>query len=208
MLSHLLCVGAWYSVLAVVSQLAVVTNALLIAITSNFVGFEVYRRGGYKDEYVGRNLSFVPDESGSDQGLSGYANWSTTEFSLDDLLDGDAFPAYSAQSLEYQNPDGSEVEVISGDSRGTPLYLPFVNFACLDIMAPDNNCTFETTIIRVQDTYNEESEGNVTTFTDDQYERFYEDDNCKTLLFDADTSESPPSNGTCYRSGFQCRYIQ
>ena len=44
----LLCIGAWFYLLTVVSQFAVVTNALLIAITSGFVPQAVYLYGGYQ----------------------------------------------------------------------------------------------------------------------------------------------------------------
>ncbi len=40
--------GAWYGILAVVSQLAVVTNAFLIAVTAQFIPIEVFTRGGYR----------------------------------------------------------------------------------------------------------------------------------------------------------------
>ena len=198
--------------LAVVSQLAVVTNALLIAITSNFVGFEVYTRGGYRDEYRGRSKSLVPDESNNFQGLSGYANWSSTPFRLADLVDGSAFPSYSAQSLEIFNPDGSEIEnVFLAQERYTgsspPLYLPFVDFDCLDVNATLNNCTSYTTVtVEVAMSYNEPVK-NVTTFTEDQYERFYEEINCRELVLDARSAISPETDhiGTCFNGTQVCR---
>ena len=40
--------GAWFGILTVVSQLAVVTNAFLIAITAQFIPIETYARGGFR----------------------------------------------------------------------------------------------------------------------------------------------------------------
>ena len=195
-----------------VSQLAVVTNALLIAITSNFVGFEVYRRGGYSDDYtgmvndtlVGELRPIVPvNDSNSNQGLSGYANWSSTAFEVRDLVDGRAFPAYSAQSLEFLNADGSEVTVISGDKGDdtSPLYLPFIDFACLK-----QNCSVNTTDVEVFLYYDDMTTTN-TTFTERQYERFYENANCTQLVFSAGRDDSPENDtlGGCFNNATTCR---
>jgi hypothetical protein len=205
-------IGAWYGVLAVVSQLAVVTNALLIAITSNFVGFEVYRRGGYSDDYTGMvtdtlvgEVPIVPvNDSNSNQGLSGYANWSSTAFEVLDLVDGRAFPAYSAQSLEFLNADGSEVTVISGDKGDdtSPLYLPFIDFACLK-----QNCSVNTTDVEVF-LYYDDMNITTPTFTEKQYEAFYENASCAQLVFDAGRDDSPENgtDGPCFNGAAMCRF--
>ena len=181
------------------SQLAVVTNAILIAITSNFVGFEVYIRGGYDDEYNSTGI-VPPGQSSSEQGLSGYANWSTTSFSVGVLVDGEAFPAFSAQSLELVNDDGSEIS-------GTPLYLPYINFSC--IIEYSNNCSFADEIgyfnVTKYGGYVEE----VRTFTEESFERFFDDPDCRRLLFNASTktNQSPrkDSQGVCFLNEVSCR---
>lgn len=205
-------VGAWYGVLAVVSQLAVVTNALLIAITSNFVGFEVYIRGGYRDEY-NNTEDLVPRDNGYDQGLSGYANWSSTVFDVIDLVDGEAFPAYSAQGLQYVNDDGSDVRVISGGNPDdTPLFLPFIDFSCLNTSATSVRCDLDTTKIGVKRfIYNGsmDAEETVETFTDTQYKRFYNSRNCRSLLINASSDDSPEegsiAESSCFIRDHQCR---
>lgn len=40
----------WYDVLSVVSKLAVVTNAFIIATTSQFIPIEVFTRGEYREK--------------------------------------------------------------------------------------------------------------------------------------------------------------
>lgn len=201
-----------------VSQLAVITNAVLIAVTSNFVGFEAYRRGGYRDDYNGTGTltvmdvvlqgSIVPDESGSDQGLSGYANWSSTVFEVSDLIDGSAFPAYSAQSLELLNGDGSTASVIRGDVKDNspPLYLPFINFECLTNNFGNSNCTVNTTTVTVSP-FRDETLTNITTFTEIQYEMFYRSINCRQLVFDVSPDDSPSnsSRGECFDDTATCR---
>ena len=41
-------IGAWFYILSVVSQFAVVTNAFLIAVTAQLVPIETFAIGGYK----------------------------------------------------------------------------------------------------------------------------------------------------------------
>lgn len=192
-------IGAWYSILAIVSQLAVVTNAILIAITSNFVGFEVYIRGGYDNEY--NSTGIVPGgDSRADQGLSGYANWSTTVYPVDELVDGEAFPAFTAQSLEYVNDDGSEITV---DSQ-TPLYLPYINFECLK---NSTNCNgIPITTINV--TKYGDSQIEAETFLEDDFETFYKNKSCRNLVFPGlrRTNASPEKRGECFNEQFPCRF--
>ena len=194
--------GAWYGVLSVISTLAVVTNALLIASTSNFVSFEVYIRGNY-DEYDG---NIVPSDAVR-RGLSGYARWSTTAFNITDLLDGFAFPAYVTQGLEYLSDDGDSVHIISNNgSHGTPLYLPFIDFDCLlehkvncsEILLADINVTRY-----IGETVSE------TTFTDEQYRKFYDKQECRDLILTVskDLSADVNDEGICFNSNLKCRCV-
>lgn len=195
--------GAWYGVLAVISQLAVVTNALLIAITSSFVSYETYRRGDYDERYNSSGL--VPDDA-VDRGLSGYANWSTTSFEIGDLVDGSAFPAYSAQELDYENEDGSEVQSnATGDS--TPLYLPFIDFTCLIDRGIMNRCPdveFTEVIVTTLDGDNFTD----LTFSDDQYETYYRS-SCRNLTVRVGRDDSPEDRnlGPCFKTNSTCRYV-
>ena len=196
-LTHL---GAWYGVLAVISQLAVVTNALLIAITSSFVSYETYIRGNYDEEYNSSGL--VPDNA-VDRGLSGYANWSTTSFRIDDLVDGSAFPAYSAQELDYENEDGTEVQ--SNATRdSTPLYLPFIDFDCLQEENIAGRCDLKLTEVYVTTV----NDGNFTdiTFTDEEYKKYYQS-SCRNLTVDVGEDDSPEERqlGPCFNKNFTCR---
>ena len=201
-----LYIGAWYGVLAIVSQLAVVTNAILIAITSNFVGFEVYRRGGYQDDY--NDTGLVPQENGHDQGLSGYVNWSSTEFLVDDLVDGSAFPVYSAQRLVLVNDDGTDVRKVENgrkvpiDEDDPPLYLPFINFTC--IKSDLSNCSDSLESFAVNQLNGERT---VDTYTEDNYKSFYMDRECRKLVFNVDDNDSPRNStlGPCFNSFQTCR---
>ena len=211
-----MCVGAWYGVLAVISQLSVVTNALLIAVTSNFVGFEVYIRGGYRDDYNRTVIvpdndgprQIVPDNDGAHQGLSGYVEWSQSVFLVSDLLDGEAFPAYNAQSLELLSDDGEDP--LNGSSSDPPLYLPYIDFTCLNDY--QHNCTFSTTTVMVE-RYSGDLEL-VETFSESQFEAFYSVEDCRNLVLRvSDPSESPKNAedydvmGTCFQNHTTCRLL-
>ena len=95
-------IGIWYHLLRFVTNLCVVTNALLIAVTSQFIDRELFNRA-YKDdpEYTAGNGSYV--------------RWATSEFKLSKLLQSSApdmatnFPVYSAQLLEAYDKDGNVV---------------------------------------------------------------------------------------------------
>lgn len=197
-------IGAWYGVLAIVSQLAVVTNAILIAITSNFVGFEVYRRGGYQDDY--NDTGLVPQENGHDQGLSGYVNWSSTEFLVDDLVDGSAFPVYSAQRLVLVNDDGTDVRRYANGTKlnedVTPLYLPFIDFDCI-MNSSGCRVALDSYIV----TQLNGRSKNVTTYTEEQYKRFYGNSNCRELVIDEKENTSPDNSslGPCFNRFHTCR---
>ena len=196
--------GAWYGVLAVVSHLAVVTNALLIAITSNFVSFEVYTRGGYADHY--NHTGLVPNDGTADQGLSGYVNWSTTSFDILDLFDGDAFPAYSAQKLKSVNEDGSDVTILSGGEEA--LYLPFIDFDCLDANAASMECLSYNTTAFIY-TRLDGSVGTNVSFSAKQYKEFYSSSKCRKLVVNKKVGDSPEEgdHGICFNNGSSCRYM-
>ena len=89
-------IGIWYHLLRFVTNLCVVTNALLIAVTSQFIDRELFNRA-YKDE------------NGS------YVRWATSEFNLSKLLQSSApdmatnFPVYTAQILEEYDDSGNVV---------------------------------------------------------------------------------------------------
>ena len=102
------------------------TNALLIAITAQFIPIETYRYGGYRPE------NFT--------GLQGFVNWSLSPFLIDVLFDGEAFPAVSAQQLGLFNNDGNSLGENNGEPVGvdvpntddsTLLYLPYADIECL-----------------------------------------------------------------------------
>ena len=187
------------------SQLAVVTNALLIAITSNFVSFEVYTRGNYDREYNGSGL--VPDERSADRGLSGYANWSTTTFNILDLADGDAFPAYSAQQLNSVNDDGTDVKILTAGSDDV-LYLPFIDFDCLAANHddPQYNCT-SYSITEYESEKIDGSNETLVSFSSKQYESFYDSAACRQLVVNT-KSRSPTGSqlGPCFDNSTSCRY--
>ena len=193
------------------SNISVLTNALLIAITSNFVGFEVYTRGGYDEMYDGREdvypfRAIVPlGEDAADQGLSGYANWSTTSFLVNALVDGEAFPAYSAQSLEFLSDNGEPVEILNRTRDEVALYLPFIDVTCVKMMSScaDGN-TVEVRVVR----YNETEDDMQLAFTENGYKRFYENQTCRELVLRTRSDNMSPkrgSQGPCFRNDTTCR---
>ena len=60
---------------------------------------------------------------------SGYYDWSLSPFKVINLLDGHAFPAYTRQELPVYN--------LNGSVAGNVLYLPFINFSCLEQQFPE-----------------------------------------------------------------------
>ena len=95
-------IGIWYHLLRFVTNLCVVTNALLIAVTSQFIDRELFNRA-YKDD----------PEYNNDTGS--YVRWATSEFKLSKLLQSSApdmatnFPVYTAQILEEYDNSGNVV---------------------------------------------------------------------------------------------------
>ena len=72
-------IGAWFYLLKFTTNLCVISNAFLIAFTSEFIDLEVYRRV-YSDEL--QQPCYLENSSCSD----GVVAWSTSAFSLSNLL--------------------------------------------------------------------------------------------------------------------------
>ena len=106
-------IGAWFYLLRFVTTLCVVTNALLIAITSQFIDREVYRYN-YRDTATDcNNSSLVVNNTDC-----GFVSWATSGISMSTLLESDtdetAFPVYTVQLLPaYENG-----EIVSTCKRG------------------------------------------------------------------------------------------
>ena len=99
-------IGIWYHLLRFVTNLCVVTNALLIAVTSQFIDRELFNRA-YKDDPEYNN------------GSGSYVRWATSEFHFSNLLkpiDSEGrttFPVFTAQQLyEYHNMTGDIVSYL------------------------------------------------------------------------------------------------
>ena len=106
-------IGAWFYLLRFVTNLCVVTNALLIAVTSQFIDREVFNYNSQyhtsaENECQARNITPTTD--------CGFVTWATSAFPLTNLLNGTDgtgdpdqstnFPVYRSQSLKkYVNGD-------------------------------------------------------------------------------------------------------
>ncbi len=67
--------------------------------------------------------------------LNEYVEWSLTEFSVDSLIDGIAFPSYSALLLDLADNKGKDVlntNVTNADQEYK--YLPFIDHECLQMV--------------------------------------------------------------------------
>ena len=100
----LVCTGAWYGILDVVSKFSVVTNAWLIAVTSSFIPHEVFQ---YQYQTETNN---------------NYADWSLGTFNTFSLIAEGSFPSPITADLLFVDENEQDTDV---------LYLPFVDFACL-----------------------------------------------------------------------------
>ena len=100
-------IGAWFYLLNFTTTLCVITNAFLIAVTSQFINFEVFDRA-FKDDPM-TDCHFNDTSACSD----GVVAWSTSPFTMTDLLkplkdsDETLFPILSVMKL--QKYDGGEV---------------------------------------------------------------------------------------------------
>lgn len=61
-------------------------------------------------------------------------DWTLSDFTVVKLLDGSAFPAFSAQELQLYDING---DIITGRNGSNALYLPYVDFDCLVRMDPN-----------------------------------------------------------------------
>ena len=71
-----------------------------------------------RDEYQGAGNSRA----------SGFVNFSLSPFQVINLVDGDAFPGYASQRLQFYDDMGNRVEDDMGNDL---LYLPFIDFECI-----------------------------------------------------------------------------
>ena len=100
-------IGAWFYLLRFVTNLCVITNAFLIAFTSQFIDREVYN-------YVYDDDTRDAFCDGSDDCNHGFVTWATSPFDMTALLDtvtGNEtnFPVYSATRLPQYNNESNEV---------------------------------------------------------------------------------------------------
>ena len=58
---------------------------------------------------------------------SGYVDWSLSTYRVANLLDGEAFPGFTAHSLQLYDSLGNRIQSNGNDL----LYLPFIDFECL-----------------------------------------------------------------------------
>ncbi len=190
--SHPQPTGAWFTILEIISFLSVITNAFLIGVTAQWVPFEVYDRGDYQDEYNPAPFDFDLKD------LSGYVNWSLSNFPIEDLVDGRAFPAMNAQELPLYDDDGDEVTNADGD---TLLYLPWINTDCLEEKL-SNPSTFLFNVTNI--TIGGRTEELITAFTEDTWSDFYNKKDNRELLFipAPDDNETPEEgsvfDGSCF----------
>lgn len=184
------------------------TNALLIAITAQFVPIETYRYGGFR-----------PD---SETGINGYVNWSLSPFYIDALLDGEAFPSVSAQRLAIFSIDGTTLQADDPNDDSDLLYLPYVNITCLQEMGVLNMYTNNDgqTLPRFYPVNNLTGVINATqAFSRDSWVNFYTNETTREdlemLLFRLPVSSDAPdlspvanSTGPCFIPlSTQCRLV-
>ena len=104
-------IGAWFYLLRFVTNLCVVTNAFLIAFTSQFIDREVYN-AVYQEQT--RELHCPDDPDNCPQGV---VAWATSPFQMTSLLqlikgrgNETTFPIYTVQQLPlYSNETGEVV---------------------------------------------------------------------------------------------------
>ncbi|XP_011409598.1 PREDICTED: anoctamin-7-like [Amphimedon queenslandica] len=178
-------IGIWFHLLRFVTNLSVVTNALLIAVTSQFIDRELFDRV-YKDE---------PEYNSGD---GSYARWATSEFQFTNLLRSvddsgkTTFPVFTAQQLYEYNNDSSDIIMLRGERK---LYLPFIDYDC-----------FAT------ETGNEMYREGIN---EDEYKELYQLTNLsmfQNLVLRNQNPKNPTSNilnitdGTCFKNETTCRF--
>ena len=187
-----------------------VTNGLLIAITTQFIPFEVYIRGGYSDQYKNSIENSTFGNATRTHDLSGYIQWSVSPFPVNSLLDGQAFPAYSTHALVMYDDNGNKI----ANANGKPiLYLPFIDFECLYDAVTSNVSNSATLFSNYSDPLTGE---NKFGFTGAQYACFYGGGRCsdngtdtgqfKHFVFDAKADWSPREpTGPCANLTVLCQ---
>ena len=178
------------------------TNALIIAITAHFTPFNVYSYGGYRPE----NLT----------GLQGYVNWSLSPFYIDSLLDGEAFPAVSAQQLVLIDDIGNSLKEnngipymannTDGDGSSDLLYLPYADVGCLiregvSTSYIDSHGRMRARFFVVNVTIEGELQMNVS-FSEDSWEDFYRNENVSLLYNITGDNGGPLFNRSPRRQSF------
>ena len=120
-LSVLSTAGAWFYLLNFVTNLCVITNAFLIAVTSQFIDREAYNnifQEDYEMEVCGNNTDCT----------LGFVKWSTSEFPMTSLLvstssssslgtNNTAFPLFTVQQLPLYNASTNYSSVVSVPSQ-------------------------------------------------------------------------------------------
>ena len=157
-------------------------------------------------------------------------NWSLSPFYIDVLLDGEAFPAVSAQQLGLFDNDGNALDedrgrpymsANRGDNSSDLLYLPYVDFGCLinnnmqnvSLSYNDNDGNTRARFFTVNVTIEGNVMPNYMTFSRDSWRNFYLNENYTNLLYTLpvggdfdDRSPEAQSFGICFnRISTQCR---
>ena len=65
---------------------------------------------------------------------SDYLEWSLSSFKVDSLIDGRAFPAFTAHKLLIYDLNGQKILDELGDEL---LYLPYIDFECVSEQFPE-----------------------------------------------------------------------
>ena len=197
-----------------VSNLSVLTNGFLIAITAQFVPLElVYIKGDYRDDYEAALSRNFTEEYPLGR-YSGYPTFSTSLFDVSSLLDGQAFPFYEVQELDEYDDNGTQIFVDDPSNPGTEvevLHLPFIDFDCLDTMGYDTDGCTVPYIYVVERPNRDLVPEERTGFTLAQYGAFFAGVNgsatCagRDLLFNVTAGVSPEVGGVCANLTVECR---
>ena len=156
-------------------------------------------------------------------------NWSLNPFYIDALLDGEAFPAVSAQQLSLFSGSDSLNEgngrpymsANGGDNSSNLLYLPYVEMGCLinndmqnvSLSYTDGNGNTRARFFTVNVTIEGTVMPNYMTFSRDSWRNFYQNPNYTNLLYTLptgdqfdDLSPQAQSFGICFNQlSTQCR---
>jgi hypothetical protein len=187
-------IGAWFNLLRFVTKFCIVTNALLIALTSNQIDKIIYNT--YYSNISEYEPLLCPGGTEDNRCHHGFVTWATSEFPLMTLLDRTfpdnnitAFPVYSAHDLDAFVPGTTDKITVNGTDQ---LYLPWIDFGCL------------------------EAEGftqfnNETTLNLDQFLEYSKDEMFQSLVLSSQNRtdinsfiEEPP--GKCFKANVTCRF--